>query len=217
MKLEYYGHSCFRMTFASGTRIVTDPYGDIGFPPLHTEADIVTVSHGHYDHCNVAAVGGAPAVLSTPVSREMGGVHISAIPCFHDDANGAKRGKNLIFRFRADGLDICHLGDLGEPANAHITEQLRGADVLLIPVGGHYTIDAIAAREYVLGISPKLVIPMHYYTDGLQVDVAGPQPFLSLFEKPSILRHGGEIDLDRDFVASQPKKIIFMERIKYES
>ena len=188
MKLEYYGHSCFRMTFASGTRIVTDPYGDVGFPMPHTEADIVTVSHGHYDHCNVAAVGGAPAVLSAPVSCEKGGVKISAIPCFHDDAHGAKRGKNLIFRFRAEGLDVCHLGDLGERANERIIEALRGADVLLIPVGGHYTIDAMEAKEYVSRISPKLVIPMH-------------------------LRCGGTVDLTGDFVASQSQKIIFMERI----
>ncbi len=213
MKLEYYGHSCFRMTFASGTRIVTDPYGEIGFAPLRTEADIVTVSHGHYDHCNVAAVGGSPIVLSSPISCERGGVSITATSCFHDDAHGAKRGKNLIFRFRADGLDICHLGDLGEPANARIIEELRGVDVLLIPVGGHYTIDAKEAKEYIRGIAPKLVIPMHYYTDGLQVDIAGLQPFLSLFGASSVLRCGGEIALDRDFVASHLQKIIVMERI----
>ncbi len=217
MKLEYYGHSCFRMTFSSGTRIVTDPYGDVGFSLPRTEADIVTVSHGHYDHCNVAAVGGTPTVLSSPISCERGGVHISAIPGFHDDAHGAKRGKNLIFRFRADGLDLCHLGDLGEPANERIIEELRGVDVLFIPVGGHYTIDAMEAKEYVSRISPKLVVPMHFYTDGLQVDIAGPQPFLSLFETSSVLRCGGSVDLDRDFVASQSKKIIFMERIKYGS
>ncbi len=217
MKLEYYGHSCFCMTFASGTRIVTDPYGDVGFRMPRTEADLVTVSHGHYDHCNVAAVGGAPEVLSSPVTCEKRGVNISAIPCFHDDAHGAKRGKNLIFRFRAEGLNLCHLGDLGEPENERIIEELRGTDVLLIPVGGHYTIDAVEAKEYVRRISPKLVIPMHYFTDGLQVDIAGLQPFLSLFEASSILRYGGQIDLDRNFVASHSGKIIVMERIRYGS
>ena len=133
--------------------------------------------------------------------------------CFHDDAHGAKRGKNLIFRFRAEGLDICHLGDLGEPASERIIGELRGADVLLIPVGGHYTIDAVEAKEYVTRISPKLVIPMHYYTDGLQVDIAGPQHFLSLFKPSSVLRCGGTVDLDSDFVASHFQKIIVMERI----
>ena len=216
MKLEYYGHSCFRLTFASGTRIVTDPYGEIGYAPLHTEAEVVTLSHSHYDHCNVAAVGGAPEVFSSPVSCERGGVRIDTVSAFHDDACGAKRGKNLIFRFRADGLDICHLGDLGEPVNARLLRELRGADVVLIPVGGHYTVDAAQAVEYVRALKPKVVIPMHYYTEGLQVDVAGVQNFLSLCPASSIVTGGGEIGLSGDFVASQSQKIIVMERIKHE-
>ncbi len=213
MKLEYYGHSCFRLTFPSGTRIVTDPYGQIGYslPPIG--AEVVTVSHGHYDHCNVGAVSGSPAVLSAPVSREIGGVRISAVSSFHDEVGGAKRGKNLIFRFQADGLEVCHLGDLGEPIDARLTEALRSADVLLIPVGGHYTIDGAEAGRYVESLAPKIAVPMHYYTPGLQVDIKGVERFLSRFGAEQVTKCKGTLELDSDSIKNYHQKIIVMERI----
>ena len=111
MKIRYLGHSCFLLTESTGTRILTDPYGDVGFKMPRVEADVVSVSHGHYDHNNVKAVGGKPVVLDKEGQYEVGGVEIIAVKSYHDNANGEERGENLIFKFRLDGIEVCHLGD----------------------------------------------------------------------------------------------------------
>lgn len=180
MKIQYLGHSSFLLTFGDGVRIVTDPFGDVGIPMPHVCADAVTVSHSHYDHCNIGAVK-ASAVLSQEGEYSVGGVHIRAISRFHDDANGRKRGKTLVFRFESEGLSVLHLGDIGEPYTPALGELLGRADVLLLPVGGNYTIGAGEAKKYVEGLAPAYVVPMHYHVDGLTVDISGVEPFLSLF------------------------------------
>ncbi len=204
MKITYLGHSCFLFISETGKRIVTDPYGEVGFAMLRVRADVVTVSHSHYDHCNVGAVEGAPVVL-----REAGDYgDIRAIACFHDEAKGAKRGKNLIFKYRIDGIDVCHLGDLGERCTPELVRAISPVQVLLIPVGGTYTIDARMAKEYVDALRPAVVIPMHYKTKGLTIGIAGAEEFLSYF--PQWERAGDTIECKIE--AGQPTKIIFMER-----
>ena len=142
MKIRYLGHSCFQLTESTGTSIVCDPYGDVGFDMPSVEADAVTVSHAHYDHDNAKAVGGNPVVFSKEGQYEIGGVAITAVKSYHDDELGKERGENLIFKFRMDGVEVCHLGDLGEECSAELIEALLPVHVLLIPVGGTYTIDA---------------------------------------------------------------------------
>ena len=164
MKIRYLGHSCFMLTESTGTTIVTDPYGAIGYKMPSVKADAVTVSHGHYDHNNVGAVKGSPVIFDEEGTYEIGGVDVTAIKSYHDDENGERRGDNLIFKFRMDGLEICHLGDLGEECSSALIEMLLPVHVLLIPVGGNYTIDAEQAKEYVDRIMPAIVIPMHYKT-----------------------------------------------------
>ncbi len=215
MKIRYLGHSCFVLTESTGTTIVTDPYGAVGFRLPDVAADAVTVSHGHYDHNNVAAVRGRPVVFNKEGTYELGGVEVTAIKSYHDDERGKARGNNLIFKFRMDGLEICHMGDLGEECSSALIETLLPVHVLLIPVGGHYTIDAEQAKEYVDRIMPAIVIPMHYKTKGLNIDVDKVDEFTDLFDSEEVEEpEASEIELFRDDISEDSTKIIVMEREK---
>lgn len=207
MKIQYLGHSSFLLTFEGGARVVTDPFGDVGFFMPHVQADAVSVSHGHYDHCNTAAVR-APLVLSAAGEYEVKGVKISAVERYHDEVRGKKRGTNLVFRFVGDGLSLVHLGDLGEPCCEETLRAIGRADVLFLPVGGNYTIGAREAKAYVDALAPAVVIPMHYKVKGLQIDIAGVGPFLSLFQ--STEQAGKEITLTPETLGAG--RIIVMER-----
>ena len=140
---------------------------------------------------------------------------MTAIKSYHDDENGERRGDNLIFKFRMDGLEICHLGDLGEECSSALIEMLLPVHVLLIPVGGNYTIDAEQAKEYVDRIMPAIVIPMHYKTKGLNIDVDKVDDFLDKFESDEVEElEDSEIELFRDDITEDSTKIIVMERAK---
>lgn len=215
MKIRYLGHSCFALTESTGTTVVTDPYGDVGFRLPKVEADAVTVSHSHYDHNNVGAVGGNPVVFDREGQFEIGGVDVTAIKSYHDDENGGKRGDNLIFKFRMDGLEICHLGDLGEECSSSLLELLLPVHVLLVPVGGKYTLNAEQAKEYVDRIMPAIVIPMHYKTKGLDLDIEKPDDFLDLFEDEEVeYAEDCELELSREDINEESTKIILLERSK---
>ena len=213
MKIRYLGHSCFLFADGAGTRIVTDPYGDVGFCMPRVQADGVTVSHAHFDHCNVSTVEGNPAVFNKADRFGLGGVQISATESFHDDAKGKKRGSNLIFHYQMDGLHLCHLGDLGEKCSSSLVNAIGSVDVLLIPVGGNYTIDAMQAKEYIDRIRPAVVIPMHYKTDGLDINIGGLDEFLRLFDRDVAIEYrGSEISLLPENLKANTTKIIVMER-----
>ncbi len=187
MKIEYLGHSCFKLTESTGTSIVCDPYSDeIGYAMRKVSADAVTVSHGHYDHNAVHNVDGAPLLIDGGQNNGLAGVEISSIKSFHDTSRGKKRGENTIFKFRMDGIDVCHLGDLGEQCSSDLIETLLPVDVLLIPVGGTYTIDAEMAKEYVDRIMPDIVIPMHYRTRDCKLDIDRVDEFTGLFDGDSV-------------------------------
>lgn len=214
MKIKYLGHSSFLMTESTGTAIVCDPYdSSVGFAMPSVRADAVTVSHHHYDHDNVAAVSGSPVVLDKEQGYSLPGVEIKAIKSFHDDAGGAKRGDNVIFKFRMDGLDVCHLGDLGEDCSPELIEAILPVNVLLIPVGGTYTIDAAMAKEYVDRIMPDVVIPMHFRTKNCTLDIDKADEFLELFDDDVEIEEGAnEISLSREDIDEERTKIIVMER-----
>lgn len=219
MKIRYLGHSCFLLTESTGTSIVTDPYGDVGFDLPSVTADVVTISHDHYDHNNDKAVGGNPVIIKEEGNYEIGGVGITAIKSYHDDENGVKRGENLIFKFRMDGLEICHLGDIGEECSSSLLEMLLPVHVLLIPVGGTYTIDAEQAKEYVDRIMPSVVVPMHYKTKGLNLDIDKVGAFSDLFEvseeeEQVVELDGNVLELFRDDITDESTKIVIMERGK---
>lgn len=216
MKIEYLGHSCFVLTESTGKTVVTDPYGEIGYElPKGIQADAVTVSHSHFDHNNIDGIEGTPLVFKEEGTYELDGVSIDAIRSYHDEEKGDKRGGNLIFKFRMDGLDICHMGDLGEECSAELIELLLPVNILLIPVGGNYTIDSEQAKEYVDRIMPEIVIPMHYKTKESKIDIDKPDDFLDLFEKDDIIDEGeNQIELFRDDIIEGGTRVVLLERKK---
>jgi L-ascorbate metabolism protein UlaG (beta-lactamase superfamily) len=213
MKIQYLGHSSFLLTESTGTSIVTDPYNSIGYPLPAVSAKAVTVSHQHYDHNNAQAIGGKPLIFEKEGVYDLDGVEITGIKSFHDDEGGALRGENIIFKFRMDGLDVCHLGDIGENCTAELLEQILPIDILLIPVGGKYTIDSEQAKEYVDRIMPEIVIPMHYKTKDLKMDIDKPDGFLDLFEEEEVeYCEDNTLEFFRDDLSGEHTKVIMMER-----
>jgi len=194
MKIEYLGHSCFKLTESTGTSVVCDPYSsEIGCEMPKVEADAVTLSHHHYDHDAVQNVSGSPVVIDTESSYDLPGVEINSVKSFHDGCRGKKRGENVIFKFRMDGIDVCHLGDLGEACSSELIEAILPVNVLLIPVGGNYTIDAEMAKEYVDRIMPDIVIPMHYRTRDCKLDIDKADEFLKLFDEETVTETDGNV------------------------
>lgn len=166
MEITWYGQSCFKFKDKNIT-VVTDPYSEeLGFKLPKLTADVVTVSHEHYDHNNLGAVEGEPFVCANPGEFEVKGLFIEGIESFHDKQKGAEKGKNTIFVFHFADMTICHLGDLGSALTNAQVEQIDGVDVLLIPVGGKYTIGSKEASTIINQIEPKMVIPMHYAIEG---------------------------------------------------
>lgn len=214
MYIQYLGHSCFFFRFDNGATLVTDPYTKVGYElPNGIQADIVTVSHGHFDHNCISAINGNPVVVDRAGKYSINGVGINGILTSHDEKNGALRGANVVFTFAADGLTFCHLGDIGEPCTNALIEKIGKIDVLLIPVGGTYTIDALQAKEYVRKLAPKAAIPMHYRPKDGTIDITDEKPFLTLFKDK--IRHvspKNEVRFTREGLTDKETEIIFMER-----
>ena len=166
MLLQWNGHSEFLLESADGCRVLTDPFDDhVGYPMREVRADAVTVSHGHGDHSYTAKVAGKPMILTAPGKTRLSmSVQVSAVEADHDDAGGTKRGRTLLTVIDMDGLRIAHLGDLGTALNEEQKAFLHDIDILLVPVGGFYTIDADQAAQVVRDLMPKVTIPMHYKT-----------------------------------------------------
>jgi L-ascorbate metabolism protein UlaG (beta-lactamase superfamily) len=181
VNVKWLGHASFLVTSEKGVKIITDPYstgGGIDYGRIEEVADIVTVSHKHGDHDNVAAVKGKPEVVSTVGSKRIKGVDFKGIPSYHDEAAGRQRGPNVIFCFTLDEMRICHLGDLGHQLDASQIAEIGEVDILLLPVGGVYTIDAKGATKVCEKLNPKVVIPMHYKTAKCGYPIAGVDDFL---------------------------------------
>lgn len=211
MIIEYLGHSCFKLTESTGTSIVCDPYSEsmVGYAMPRVKADAVTVSHSHDDHNNVKGVVGKPIIIDRECSRDLDGVEINSIKSFHDSSRGKLRGENIIFKFRMDGIDVCHLGDLGEKCSSDLIENILPVNVLLIPVGGTYTIDAEMAKEYVDRIMPDFVIPMHYRTRDCRLDIDKVDEFLKLFDEDMIEETDGNfVELSRTDMGDGTKIIV---------
>ncbi len=179
MKIFWYGQSCFKIE-AKKAVIAMDPFHkDIGLTPPRFKADIVTVSHQHNDHNNVSSLMGDPFVVDDPGEYEFRDTSIRGIHSFHDQEQGQKRGSNTIFVIETEDMRVCHLGDFGQKElNNEQIEELTGVDILMIPVGGVYTIDGEKAAEIINQIEPKIVIPMHYKIPKLNIDLKKLDPFL---------------------------------------
>jgi len=173
MQITYLGHATFLVS-ADGTKLLIDPYdAKVGYPIPSVDADTVLVSHEHDDHTNVAMAKGTPPVVRglsdgnwrTIVKQPVGKITVSSVPTYHDDTQGSQRGRNTVFILESEGLRIVHLGDLGHGLDQSQTTAIGRPDVLMIPVGGHFTIDAAQAKQVIEQLQPKVVIPMHYKTE----------------------------------------------------
>lgn len=188
MEITWLGHACFRLRGKNVT-IITDPYEDrVGYKLGRVTADIVTISHDHYDHNNLAAVTGSPKVIDGPGEYEIGGIFITGIQTWHDAEGGGKRGRNTAYVVQMDDLVLCHLGDLGHVLTTEQVEAMNNVDVLMIPVGGTFTINGAQAAEVISLIEPRLVIPMHYQTEALKMEIDPLERFtraMGLKEIPS--------------------------------
>ncbi len=191
-QLQWLGHSAFLLTSSRGSKILIDPPGaNIGYPiaPI-AGVDAVLVSHEHGDHNNVGLATGSPLVLRglsatgwNEINQRVGDegeVAVRGVATFHDNSQGSARGRNAIFVLEVDGLRLAHLGDLGHVLTPEQVQAMGAVDVLIVPVGGFFTIDAAAATQVVGQLNPKVVVPMHYKTARLSAtwQGVGVDPFL---------------------------------------
>ncbi len=181
MKLQWLGHACFAITLNDGHVIVTDPYDDtVGYPPLHVSADIVLSSHDHFDHNCFAAVAGDPEIINRPGVYARFGATITGVPSFHDEVRGAKRGDNVIFAVQDGDVKLVHLGDLGHQPDTEAQKAiLRDVDVLLIPIGGTFTLTTPEAVALIEAYKPRAAIAMHYRNRYCHFSVADSAEFVA--------------------------------------
>lgn len=208
MDIIHLGHSSFKIKGKKAT-IITDPFNPqmVGIKFPKNEANVVTVSHNHEDHNFVEGVSGDAIVVQGPGEYEIKGVKIIGIPSFHDDKNGQERGKNTIYHIEADDITIAHLGDLGHKLGDSAIEFLNGVDVLMIPVGGIYTINPATAAAIITSLEPSIIIPMHYLQKGMNTDTFGKLDEVSSFLK----------ELGKDSTVPIPKLSISKDKIGAES
>ncbi|MFC1531910.1 MBL fold metallo-hydrolase [Thermodesulfobacteriota bacterium] len=202
MKIKWNGHASFTITASDGVVIVTDPYEPGGFggvfkyEPVRDRADAVLVSHDHGDHNYVKEIGGSPEIIKG--SGDVKGIRVKGIETYHDESNGSERGTNTVFAFTMDGVNICFLGDLGHQLSPQQVEAIGTVNVLMIPVGGTFTVDAEGAAKVAESLKAELVIPMHFKTDKCDLPVAGVEGFLDQMENVNRLEESEiEISLDQ--------------------
>jgi L-ascorbate metabolism protein UlaG (beta-lactamase superfamily) len=199
MKIRWHGHSCFEIS--DGQTVVTDPHDgkSIGIPPPRAKADVIMVSHNHFDHNSVRTVKGASSrVYEKPGRYTDGNIEILGVQSFHDEAQGQKRGPVIIFKFKMDDIRMCHLGDLGCIPDDDVLQQLGEVDVLFVPVGDIFTIDGPRAWRVIDAINPLVAVPMHYRVGGLSLSIKTIDPFLAEAKgKSEIVNVGNEMEFDR--------------------
>lgn len=183
MLITYHGHAEFMIELADGFKIITDPYdAHVGYEMQEYACDAAVISHGHGDHNFIDKLTGAYARVDQAGAWHLAGdVRVDMIPSVHDEAGGQKRGKNLIMKLQTEGLTLVHLGDQGDVLTAQQIRQLGKVDILMIPVGGYYTVDAQGAKQIVDALRPRVVIPMHYKTKvNADWPITDETPFLQL-------------------------------------
>lgn len=214
MELTYLGHSSFLLTAGDGTTVLIDPFDEQpGYPIPDISPTAVTVSHEHFDHHHVATAKGTPKIIRgltdegkgwAKVDERVGGVRITTVPTYHDPAKGSQRGRNSVFIFDVDGLRIVHGGDLGHPLDADQSRAVGRPDVLLLPVGGFYTIGPVDADAVIAALAPRVVIPMHYKTE---VNEDWPIGTIDEFTrgKTRVARKGRSVTISPETLPAEPE------------
>jgi len=194
MRIEWLGHAAFLLTSESGTRILTDPYepgafgGAIRYRPITEACDAVTISHDHADHGHTKTLPGSPRVLKGKVDTTVKDARIRSLASFHDDQQGRLRGENWIFLYEVEGIRLAHLGDLGADPGPEACDALKDLDVLMVPVGGTFTLDAGQALALIKKTGPRLSVAMHFKTPRLGFDIAGVDTLKRLAPATQVLQ-----------------------------
>ena len=166
-----------------GIRVITDPYasgsGGVDYAPVNEAADVVTVSHEHFDHNDAASVPGKPEVVNASGIKQVKGLQFKGVATYHDESRGKERGANIVFCFVVDGFKLCHLGDLGHRLNKEQIAEIGAVDMLFIPVGGFFTIDAKVASQVCDDLKPRVIFPMHYKTPKVKLPIAVVDDFIA--------------------------------------
>lgn len=209
MLISCVGHAEFLLELENGMRLVTDPYdASTGYPTHPVRADAVLVSHQHHDHNALEMVQGCTNVIDCAGRHTLAlDVQVEAVEAYHDEVQGRLRGKTLLFVLEAEGLRVAHLGDLGHLPDEKQAAWLHGVDVLMIPVGGHFTIGAQQAVQVCQMLQPRVVVPMHYRTAcNASWPITPVEDFLRLLdtgaEEANLLR------VVREDMACQPRVIV---------
>jgi L-ascorbate metabolism protein UlaG (beta-lactamase superfamily) len=210
MRIRWFGHACFEIR--NNITIVTDPHDgkSIGLKPPAARAQIVLMSHDHFDH-NCARLVSAPdaKLFSSPILTKELGVELHGIESYHDNAMGAKRGLNTVFRFVLNNIAFCHLGDLGHILSDDTIRRLKPIDILFIPVGNVFTIGPADAKKLVEKMQPKVIIPMHYRVAGLSLSIKPVDAFLQLMPPPATINVGNEIIFEKEDLPEEQRIWVF--------
>lgn len=215
MKIKWLGHSSFLLTESTGVSVLTDPYDGkkVGIEFPEAQADIVTISHKHFDHDCLSAVKSYKLVVDSTGANEIDGVQIYGFKSFHDEKKGQLRGKNIVFRIRMDGVEVCHLGDIGEELSPMLAELIGSINILLVPIGGKYTISARQAKEYVDLLMPDVVIPMHYNLPGYISEYGEVDEFTDLFDSEDVeYLDTSELEFDRADFDGERTRVLVLKR-----
>ena len=184
MKIKWYGHASFLITSDEGTKIMIDPYepgafgGQLSYGEIKDQADIVLTSHDHADHNYTQDLPGTPQIVKGSGSKSIKGISLKGISSYHDPSKGSERGVNTIFTIKINNIQLCHLGDLGHLLSDKELAEIGPVDILLIPVGGLFTIDPKEATRVAEQIKPKVLIPMHFKTKKCGFSIAPVEDFL---------------------------------------
>ena len=184
MKIKWYGHAAFLITSDQGLKIIIDPYepgafgGQLSYGKINDQAEIVLTSHDHADHNYTKDIPGSPQIIKGSGSKTIKGISIKGISTYHDSSKGSERGTNTIFAIKLDNIQLCHLGDLGHLLSDKDLAEIGPVDILLIPVGGFFTIDSKEATRVAEQIKPKILIPMHFKTEKCGFPISPVEDFL---------------------------------------
>jgi len=215
--VRWYGQSAFLLEGEQSVFI--DPFGDMGamaarglefrYPLIDdVSADLLLVTHEHFDHNGVEAVGGDPVVIRSAGTHESPVGEVVAIASEHDDVAGTARGSNVIMCFSVGGVRFCHLGDLGQAAlRPEQVEAIGSVDVLFLPAGGGPTIGGESAADVVRALQPRLVVPMHFRTEAVNF-LDPPDAFLEALGAPVVRLETNEL-VAEDALASGEQVALF--------
>ena len=206
MKLKYYGHACFTLRFASGTTLAIDPFDEsVTYAPCDAICDAALLSHDHFDHNHTQSLRGEFTAIREVGVYDVGDVRVTALHSFHDKKRGVLRGNNLIFRIEGDGLTIVHLGDLSHMPDDKQLQAISGADVMLIPIGGTYTIDTPEAEELIRLAQPKHAVAMHFRTPDYDFNTSTCEAFERDMQAVRMPR---EVEITPENLSSLPEAMI---------